>query len=203
MAYRQLCALTLVASWLAACGGGGTLPAPSTNDSDAIPANTDQPPGSSDQAPANEDQPPQASQSSGGTAKPGGSNECKDFCDDHGKSCAGDNQANTIIRSLCDRGCDSLLGNQQCAPAFGKLLTCVVALPGLCTPMGPSGSDLQKCTEVYQTWTTCDGDKSQGNPPAMQPAGCKKDAGCDCADECASCHCLLGESSATCAPLCQ
>lgn len=202
MAYRQLCALTLVASWLAACGGGGTLPAASTNDSgDAAPANADQPPGSADQAPANQDQPPQASQSSGGPATPGAGNACEDFCEERGKDCGGNNQANTIVRGLCGRGCDTLLDG-ECAAAFNQLLPCVVALPGLCTEAGPALADLQKCTEVYQTWLTCDGDKGMDNPPAMQPAGCSKDTGCDCADTCASCRCALGENSASCDPIC-
>jgi len=204
VAYRQLCALTLVASWLAACGGGGTLPAPSTNDAgDSAPANADQPPGNPDQAPPNGDQPPAASPSSGGTATPGISQACEDFCDEHGKDCPGDNTANKVVRSLCERGCDKLITNQRCGSAFSTLFTCFTPLAGLCSADGPSLADLEKCTDVYQTWTTCDSNEGQENPPAMQPAGCKKDTGCDCADSCASCRCLLGENSTTCDSLCQ
>jgi hypothetical protein len=205
VAYRQLFAATFVTLGLAAsaCGGGGASSSSggSGTVSEQPPASDDQPPGNPDQPPANPDQPP-SGQTGGTVTTPGGSNECERFCDRYGDDCPGNNQASSIVRSLCNRGCDDLLAAQQCAPALGSLLACVVDLPGLCTEAGPSNADLQTCTNAYQAWTSCDNPDDDDNPPAMMPMGCTQAGGCDCADNCAACRCALGEANTTCDAVC-
>lgn len=204
MAHRQLFAVTFLASglWLAACGGGGTLPEPSVDEtSDQAPGNADQPPVNPDQPPGNSDQPPGAGQPGGGTPPSAGGNACEQFCDRYGNDCSGMNQANVIVRSLCGRGCDDLLAKQECTSTFTNLLTCVQGLQGLCTEAGPSNSDVQRCTGPYQAWTNCE-DQGTDDPPVITPMACTQAGGCDCTDDCATCRCALGEASTTCDAIC-
>jgi hypothetical protein len=210
VAYRQLFSVTFALGFgLAACGGDGATGSPSeTNTSDSAPPSAEKPPGSSDQPPANPDQPPanpdrppaNPDQAGGGSTPPGNGNACEQFCDRYADNCPGDNGGNAVVRQLCGRGCDDLLGG-DCAAAVGTLLSCVVDVPGLCTEPGPSESDLNRCTAAYQAWNSCDDDDE---PPVMNPPmGCTQAGGCDCADDCTTCRCALGAASTTCDALCQ
>lgn len=211
MAYRQLFAMTFALGFgLAACGGDGATGSPSeTNTSDPAPSSADKPPGSSDQAPPSSDRPPgnpdqppgNSDQPPGGSKPPGSGNSCESFCGQYGDDCPGNNSANRLVRRLCGRGCDELLGG-QCAAAVGTLLTCVIGVPALCTEDGPSDADLVRCAAAYDAWDSCDGDDN--SPPTMNPPmGCTQAGGCACADTCQTCRCAAGPNSAACDSLCQ
>lgn len=213
MAYRQLCFVTfaMLGLWLPACGSGdvaGEVDPPKSDqppasgdqappNSDQPPGNSDQPPGNSDQPPGNPDQPlgPQPGQPSPSTWE----DECDDLCDEYGgaQECEANSASGALVRTICDHGCSVKQGEESCEATFVTAVKCVAGLSGLCTEAGPSAATAMTCQQAVSAAQAC--------VLAAQPGGgdtCNTAGQCECEDDCASCKCALGASSAVCASLC-
>jgi hypothetical protein len=206
VAYRLMRAMTWVAFGALALGcDGGPGPDvdgprvgenPPASADQLPPANGDAPPASADDAPpANADAP----RSDGGGATPPDESAAEAACDELCSSAAGcyaqQSTGSQLVQAVCDRGCDLDEDERRCESQALSLLDCLADISGLCSA---DEEDASRCLGPAQAAEAC---LESDGPPAMG-MGCTTAGGCECADDCAECNCVLpGEAGATVCPL--
>lgn len=165
MAYRQLCAVTLLAFGMvaSACGGGTASGQSGGSPETQPPGNADQAPsvGSGDQAPTNSDQAPTNSDTPPGsaddTAGTGGSGKLSQLCDQVctavqklANECSGGMEGGDTVRSLCSEKIDCKVPvNMPCVDEVGDFFTCFLDNLALVCKARPVDGDGTGGTDAF------------------------------------------------------